>query len=288
MPGINSTGKPSTGDLFLGRGSVELALIDSTTGLPYDFRQVGNATAFTLNLETEKLEHQSSRSGVRAIDREIILQQKIGLTLTIDEVTNFENLANFLSGTATANNTNQASQATLTDEETANVSKGRSIDIRDSSGNRYYDISTTGAHLVVKTGTTGTPGATLILGTDYEVDYKWGTIFILEGASHTDGNPIFVTYTSQSGAGGIEANYDQVNMLTQSKVSAFLRFKAINPANNDTEILVDLHSVSLSADGDLALIGEEFAEMTLTGVAERNETGFPNEPVGKIVYHANA
>ena len=272
---------------------MELALIDTATGLPYNFRHVGNATAFNLNVETEKLEHQSSRSGVRSVDREVILQQKIGLTLTIDEITNFDNLSLFLSGATTASNTNQASQSSIAFLElVSSVQKGRSIEIRDSLNRRYYDISRNGAHLTVMTGTSGslTSGdvAELALGTDYEVDYIWGTILILEGSSHVNGDAIFIEYTSQAGAGGIEADYDQVNMLTESKVSAFLRFKGINPANSDRQILVDLHSVSLSADGDLSLIGEEFAELTLTGVAERNELGFPNEPVGKIIYHANA
>ena len=98
MPGVNLTGLPTTTDLFLGRGSVELGVLDTTTGKPTSFRHVGNATAFTLNVESEKLEHQSSRSGVRAIDREIVLSQKIGISLTLDEATNFDNLALFLSG----------------------------------------------------------------------------------------------------------------------------------------------------------------------------------------------
>lgn len=294
MPGINQTGKPSTSDLYLGRGAVELALIDAVTGKPYAFRHVGNATAFSLNLETEKLEHQSSRSGVRAIDREIILSQKIGISLTMDEATNFENLALFLSGTATAGVANPATSASITDRLiTDDAQPGRSYDLVDASGNRLYDIDSTGSPKAFSAASGGelishatTLGSATVRspGTDYELDPVWGTFFVVPGGAIAAGDSIWFSYTGVSS----EKSFDMVNMLTQSKQSAFLRFKGINPANSDRGILVDLHSVSLSADGEMPLIGEEFAELTLTGVAERNETGFPNVPVGQIIYHGDA
>lgn len=294
MPGVNLTGKPSTQDIYLGRGSVELALIGAD-GKPYEFRHVGNSNTLNLTVESEKLEHQSSRSGVRAIDREIVLSQKIGITLTTDESTNFENLAAFLSGTATAAVTNPATGASETDLQIVDsVALGRSYNLVDASGGRLMDIDASGTPLnfsgasggeLVAGTTTAGSGTTLVAGTDYELDATWGTFFILSTAPNvTAGDKIWFSYTGQ----GSEKAVDEVNMLTVSKQSAFLRFKGINPANSDKQILVDLHSVSLSADGELPLIGEEFAQLTLTGVAERNETGFPSAPVGKIYYHSDA
>lgn len=286
MPGVNRTGKPSTSDIYLGRGRVLLATLDTTTQKPHHFRHVGNTTAFSLNVESEKLEHQNSRSGVKAIDREITLSQKVGITLTLDEVLNFENLAQFLSGTAEKDVANIASAGDQTDVLLhADAVKGRSYQLVDSSGGRLYDISTNTAHLTVKSGS-GAVGAasTLTPGTDYEVDYKWGMVFLLSTGAHVDGNNLWFSYDSQ----GSEKVVDQVTMLTQSKQSVFLRFIGINPANSDKEILVDLHSVSLSADGELPLIGEEFSTLTLVGVAERNETGYPTAPVGRIYTHGDA
>mgnify|MGYP003556750194 FL=1 len=77
-------------------------------------------------------------------------------------------------------------------------------------------------------------------------------------------------------------------MQTITQPSYFLRFKGINPANNDRKFLLDLHSVSLAADGDFNWLGEEFAEMTLTGVAGRNELGYPSSPVGNIYIHGDS
>jgi len=284
MPGINKTGKPSTSDLYLGRGSVELAVINVLTGLPGDFRQVGNATAFALNVETEKLEHRNSRSGVRSVDREIILEQKVGVSLTMDETMNFDNLALFLSGQATGSVANPATASVTNALIATGAFKGRSYDLVNGSGARLMDTRGT---LTVKSGTAaGGSGAagTLVVSTSYEVDTTWGTVFIVPTGAFTEGHSIWISYVP---AGNEVAVY-QVNMLTKSKQSAFLRFKGINPGNSDQKILVDLHSVSLSADGDLSLIGEEFSELTVTGVAERNELGFPTAPTGRIYYHANA
>jgi hypothetical protein len=286
MPGVNVTGKPSTTDIFLGRGRVLLATLDTTTLKPFHFRHVGNATAFSLNVESEKLEHQNSRSGVKAIDREITLSQKVGISLTLDEVLNFDNLAYFFSGTAEKGVANIAAAGDITDLLIhADAIKGRSYQLVDSNGNRLYDISPTSAHLTIKSGS-GSVGAatTLVEGTSYEVDRKWGMVHLLSGGVHVDGHNLWFTYDSQ----GTEQVVDQVTMLTQSKTSVFLRFVGINPANSDKEILVDLHSVSLSADGELPLIGEEFATLTLVGVAERNETGYPTAPVGRVYFHGDA
>lgn len=283
MPGINRTGRPTTSDIFLGRGSVELAKLDAATGKPYDFRHVGNATAFSLNVETEKLDHKSSRSGVRAIDREIVLEQKVGITLTLDEVLNFDNLAAFLSG-STSTATNRAASSMAQTLQAASATKGYSYELRDGSGNRLYDLKAAGGSLEVRTASAA--GAVLVEGTDYEVDRRWGTVFLLTtGSTHTSGTALYAAYTP---SGAEAAEYDQVTMLTTSKQSVFLRYKGINPVNNDQQILVDLHSVSLSADGEVPLIGEEFSELTLTGVAERNETGYASAPTGRVYFHENA
>jgi hypothetical protein len=290
MPGINTSGKPQTTDLYLGRGEVMLGTLNATTGKPEHFRTIGNCKNLTLTVETERLEHQSSRTGVRSVDREIVLSQKIAVGLTFDEVTNFENLADFLAGEAAKGVANIASDpgsaATMTDRLIhADALKGKHYELRNTAEERLYDLSTTPAHLVVKSGS-GSVGAasTLVRNVDYEVDYVWGTIFLLSTGAHVDGNNLWFTYTSQAN----EQSIQQVTMLTKSKLSVFLRFKAINPANDNRKMLVDLHSVSLSADGELALISDEFGEMTMAGVAERNETGFPTAPTGRIYYHADA
>lgn len=285
MAGINRTGKPRSADYLLGRGSIEIAPLDSVTGKPLGFRHLGNCTAFSLNIESEKLEHQNSRTGVRTIDREIVLSQKVNVSVTLDEALNFENLALFFAGTASTI-TNPAAAGGVTDQLVIQAgAEGRSYELRKSDGSRLMDINS--GSLTVKSGTFvgGAGAATTLTGAgNIEIDPVWGTIFIPSGSSFVDGHAIWFSYTSA----GTEKAVDMVTLQTTSKVSYFLRFKAINPADNDRKILLDLHSVSLAADGDFNWIGEEFAELTLTGVAERNETGYSTAPTGRIYYHGDA
>lgn len=287
MPGINRTGKPNSSDYWLGKGSVHLATIDTTTGRPIGFRHLGNSVGLSTGLESDVLEHFNSRSGIKVVDREIPLSQKVNISLTLDEIANFQNLELFLAGTAVKDAAktaggNAAKTDSVTDELlTLAAYKGLSYDMVTAAGLRFYDLKGT---LVVKSGASSAAN-TLLLGTDYEVDAKWGTIFLLSTSStFVDGHRLYFSYTSA----GTEATVDLVNMLTKSKISAFLRFKGINPAASDKQMLIDFHSVSLKADGDLSWIGEEFSEMTLTGVAEKNELGYPSSPVGRIYYHTGA
>lgn len=284
MPGINTTGKPQTSDILLGRGSIKLALLDSG-GKPLGFRHIGNCKVFSLGLEKETLEHKSSRSGVATIDREIALSQKINITVTFDEILNFQNLATFLSGSASQSVTNRAATGTITDAVLAPVSadtkKGLTYELRDSTGARLYDINP--GDLTIKSGAS-LGAASALSGANIEVDARFGTVFIPSTSSFTNGHGLWFSYTST----GTEKAVDVVDMMTVSKQSYYLRFEGINAANNDKRFLVDLHSVSLTADGDLALLGDEFAEATVTGVAERNETGFPTSPVGRIIIHGDS
>lgn len=286
MPGVNRTGKPTTSDLWLGRGSLHIAPLDATTGKPLGFRHLGNLVALTVSAETETLEHFSSRSGIKVADREILLSQKLNISVTLDETANFENLALYLSGQASKDNTNRAATGgNITDRLiTADAFKGLSYELSDSSGARLYDIVPGNLTLKSHATTLGSAVA-LTLGTDYEIDERWGTIFLLStGSTHVDGNSLWFSYTSA----GTEKTVDIVNMLTTSSITGFLRFKGINPANSDKQMLIDWHSVVLKADGELGLIGEEFAELSLSGVAGKNELGYPTAPVGRIYYHGDA
>lgn len=286
MPGINTTGRPQTSDILLGRGAIKVAAIDAATGKPKGFRHYGNVKAFSLGLEKETLEHRSSRSGVATIDREIPLSQKINVSITFDEILNFQNLADFLSGTAAAGVTNRAATGNITDAVLAPVSaetvKGLTYELRDASGARLYDINP--GSLTVKSGATLGGAGALTGALNLEVDARFGTVFIPSGSTFTNGHGLWFSYTSA----GTEKAIDQVTMLTTAKTSYFVRFEGINAANNDKRFLVDLHSVSLTADGELGFISDEFGEATLTGVAERNELGYPTAPVGRLYIHGDS
>lgn len=83
---------PSTDNFTLGKGIVSFNKKDTTSGLYLGERDLGNAPAFSFTVAIEKLEHFSSRGGLKAKDKEIISQITPSLAFTLDEI-NAENLS---------------------------------------------------------------------------------------------------------------------------------------------------------------------------------------------------
>lgn len=266
MPGRNTTGIPNTQDYNLGRGIVYFApLVDN---LPGAYRDLGNAPEFNISIETETVEHQSSRQGLRVVDKEVVISQKVTLSLTLDEF-NHENLALVFSG-ETADHTNAAIAGFAEHEMIAAVELGRHYDIVNAAGARAYDIES--SDLLVENA--DTPGV-LVEGTDYTLDLEMGTIFFLSSATGISaGEAVDVTLTAEVTAGAVH----EVRGLKSSAVTGALKFVSINPANNDKKTEYQFHQVALKPTGDLALISDEFGTMTLEGAAERNLIASPNSP----------
>ena len=287
MAGLNTTGAANTADYNLGRGKLYLA--DLTSGLPGDagWRDLGNCPEFNINVEVETLEHLSSRSGLKTTDKEVIISQKVNLSFQLDEI-NFQNMALFFSG-ASADEaiTNPAIAGVAERELIASCPDyaavgGRWYELKDASGVRCYDIDAT--KLTMNSDTGGADNL-LVEGTDYDVDEELGMVFIKSTATLVDAGDD-ITFALAADAGAV--NPDEVKALTQTNVTAALKFVAINPANNDVKVEYQFHQVQLKADGDFALIGDEFTTMGFTAVAESNETADADSPTLTIRTHANA
>jgi hypothetical protein len=88
---------PSTTLYTLGKGVVSIAEYDDN-GTLGEYSDMGNAPAFSFELNEEKLEHYSSRSGAKRKDKEVTIQVGYMLTFTLDEFS-VSNLVKFLRGT---------------------------------------------------------------------------------------------------------------------------------------------------------------------------------------------
>lgn len=278
--GLNTTGLPNTGDYNLGRGIVYVA--ELLLGVPDDagWRDLGNAPEFNVTNEVETLEHQSSRQGLKVTDKEVIISQKVSLAFQLDEI-NFQNLALLFSGSSVSEpdiNPAIAGFGPIDQTSVAGATLGRYYDIRDGiaqTGLRAYDIDKT---LLTVNETSGAP-VLLVEDVDYTVDEKMGRVFLLTGAVNIiDGEPFSVTLTADAGA----ASADEVRALTQTNVTVALKFIAENPANNDVQREYQFHQVGLKADGDFALIGDEFTTMGFTAVAEAQPLADPDSPTVTI------
>lgn len=253
---------PSTDNYTLGKGVVYFNRKDLTSGLMTGERDLGNAPAFSFNVSLEKLEHFSSRGGLRAKDKEIISQITPGISFTLDEVT-AENLALLVLA-----DIESVTQTTLAiTNEVHKVTKGTRVDLLGRA------IS-----LVTVTGPSATPPYSN--GTDYIIDTaldddKIGRIFIPMTSTIPDGSNIEVDYTRGS------VTYTKVKAFKQTQVEGFLRFVSDNPAGTQQEL--QIWRCSLTPTGDTAMIGEDWSTLGFSGEILKDSTGHPDSPYMDIL-----
>lgn len=288
MGGLNTTGANNTNDYSLGRGKLYAAVLSN--GVPDDngWRDLGNCTEFNVSQEVETLEHLNSQAGLKTVDKEVVLSQKMNLAFSLDQI-NFQNMALFFSGDSVDDAITNPAVAGVADVALIasapdySAIGGRWYDLKSSAGVRIYDIDKT--KLSLASDTAGADNA-LVEGTDYDVDEKWGRVFIRPGTTLVDpGDDVEFTLTADAAA----VAPDEVRGLTQTSVIVALKFIAANPASNDAETEFQFHQVSLKPEGDFSLIGDDWTTMGFTAKAESNPTlGGSTSPYVTARTHVNA
>jgi hypothetical protein len=273
--GRNLTGKPQTKDYSLGRGIVYAALLDAN-GKPKAYRDLGNCPNFTTTLSTQTLEHQSSRQGLKITDKEVTISQKCELGFSLDEV-NDENVAFFFAGeeaTPTNGSIVGINPSGYQMVANGNLESGRWYDLVNQAGNRCYNISSADLSIV----TAETVPVALVKDTDYEVDEEMGRIFTMSTSAKITtaiaaGKGLNVTLAANAGAGAVQ----EVRALTKQTVTVAIKFISQNPAYNNAASEYEFHQVNMKAEGDLALIGDNWEELKFKGTAETN-SAYPSSP----------
>lgn len=269
MVGINTTGAPNTRDYTLGRGIVRLAAL-TAAGLPDadGFRDLGNATEFNITVASEDVRHQNSRSQLKFTDKRCTISQEVGISYILDEM-NYQNLADFFSGeTGTYDNPHDG---TWTGHELAIIAAvlkvGNWYQLRDDTGLRVYDLSAGSLVYTLEVDPGGTPA--VLDTTDYEIDEDMGLIRFLSTGTNSLADADVIGWEISVGA-AVPQDLDEVSALTQADVSGALMFVQTNACDEGNKSEYLFHKVSLSADGDLPLIGDEIQTASFTGVAEVN------------------
>jgi hypothetical protein len=283
MAGSNTTGLPQTKDYSLGRGTLYIAKLNTSTGLPNadGYRDVGNVPDFSISINIEELLHQSSRQGLKVTDKRVVTSQTMNISLSLDELSS-ENMALFFSGDTLESVTNPAVAGFSSVALTTDVALGRWYDIVNGSGVRCVDLDA--SKVAVKGGASGTTALTE--GADYTLDLKMGRIFTLAvPATLIAGDNLNVVLTADAGAA---ATLDQVLSLTKSSEQLVLKFISENPANDDEQVEFQFHSATLSAEGDFSLIGDDWTKMQLKGVAQQESVATGTARTLTITTHANA
>lgn len=268
MPGLNTTGAPNNRDYTLGRGIVRMAALNAS-GLPNTdgFRDLGNAPEFNVTLSVEDVRHQSSRTQLKFTDKRCTISQEVGLSFILDHI-EFANLSDFFAGsTSTYDNPHDTTFDHPDAIVTTSVKLGNWYQLKDDDGARVYDLGAAGVVYSFEEDPAGTP-TTLVEGTDYELDKPMGLVRFLPTATNVAAGDT-VGFAITTGATTAQ-DLSEVAALQRSDVTGAIQFIQENACDsgNKTEYL--FHKVSLSPDGDLPLIGDEFMQMSFTGVAEVN------------------
>lgn len=274
----NTSGKADPKFYRLGRGIVQAAFLDAN-GKPKGYRDLGNSPEFGVTVEAETLEHQSSRTGLKKKDLELVLSQDVSLSFQLEEIS-AENVALFFAGDVSQkeNLTKDGMGATgagIVVIEKGDIELGTWIDIIDASGNRAYDIDGLDLELL----TVDAAGSTQAVvpntsDADYEVDKEMGRLFLKESSTVlqtavTDGDGLAVYIAA---AGSAPDKLDVVTPLTKSRTTVAIKFLAenANSETNDPRTEMNFWNVVLTPDGDMPLISDEIASMGFNGACTQS------------------
>jgi hypothetical protein len=248
------------------RGKVYLGVRDND-GKPGPMKFVGCADALAIAMSVETFEHTSKCDSNDAIDFRGTKSQSAEVSLTLTELSK-DNLKLALLGDSQA----ASSPGTVTGEA---LPSGIVTGDRVILGGATPHQTITGLVLT----DTGSPGGTLVAGTDYTLDAEHGTVEFLTTPD-----------------GDVEADYGYtdlayVSMFTAGAQEYWLRFDNVNKADADEPGVVDLYRVRLEPLANLDLLSDELAQLELSGavlVDDKKSSAGALGQFGRITYPAGA
>lgn len=222
---------------FVGQGKVFIGQRDNL-GNPEALRYVGNVPSLKFSLKTDVIEHKESASGQRATDARIIKGKSAEFNCSLEDF-NQENLALVLYGASS-----QVAAGTVTAEAfPAGLVAGDFVALK---GQKVSSV-------VIKDSAAAP--ATLVAGTDYELNADHGTVRILNVGAYVQ--PFKADYAK----GAVTS----INMLTQPLPERFIRFEGLNIADGNKPVLIELYRVAVDPLKELMMIGENVASFDLSG-----------------------
>lgn len=248
---------------FLGRGKLYVDRWDSS-GVSTGERFVGNASVYEPQAPDDEVVeiYDYAEATTPLIDKQVT-RRKMAMNATLHEFS-AKNVALALFGTVSAL---EQSASSAVDEAPVPWQ------------GTYMKLEFSQVSSVVITGTGGTP--TYVENTDYSVDAVSGRIYIFttaEGGSITDELVLEVSYDYAADASAT------ILAGMSTTIEGLLRFIG-EPKQGPTYELVVWH-FSLSTEGALAMISDEYGEMSLTFEVLADTANHPTEHYYRVTERA--
>lgn len=247
----------------VGRGTVYFDKFQQGTNRKTGEMYFGNTPEFTINTDSETLDHYSSDHGMRVMDASVLLEASQGGTFTCDNI-NADNLALWFLGDV---ETTAQTQQTGVKEIFNPVLRGRYYQLGASDVNptgvrniTNFQMVAADASVSISTGTgdiSTIPGAVVVPPAgNYEVDLLTGRVYIEPDSEALAGNmQIAVQFDV--------AEQNRTLVVGKSNmVYGALRMISDNAVGLNKNYYFP--KVSLAPDGDYALKGDDWQVMSFT------------------------
>lgn len=234
----------------LGRGKVYISRYANGVA-DGAYRYIGNTPEFSLNIESETLDHYSSDEGIREKDDSVPLEVNRTGSMTTDNI-DPSNVALFFFGSESV--ITQASVASSV-ETLSTIEAGNGYKLGVTAGNPagFFGIDPTGFQVNVNPAASGT---LLVVDVDYEIDYENGMIHFLDGSLlAVDGVDIDVTYA-------VAASTRSRVISGSEPIECAIRYVTKNPKGDNCSFFFPY--VKLTPNGDYALKGDEWQQIPLS------------------------
>ncbi len=229
--------------LFSFQGKVSLAKIDNATGAVSAYRRIGNVPEFTIEMDSDQVDHFESMSGARTKDAVLVHAKSMTLAGQIEEASS-ENLS-----WATNGRIKQITGGAKTGE----VSPAGLV------AGSVWALKGQNVTALTITDSKGSP--VTVDPADYTLDAAFGTVTMVDVTGYT--LPLIAAYT--------DGNTTAVTFMTDDTQLYALRFEGINTVDGK-KVLVELYRTQKDPTGSIPLINEGFGQLSIAGEALADST----------------
>lgn len=250
---------PSSENLLLGKGQLFFDRFDAN-GVSTGRVHMGNIDTFEITTSDDNVEKYSAMSAGAPLYKRVNRKRTVTCRVTGDEF-NADNLALMIMGSKSV----LAQAATpVVDEALAPA----------TVPGAYYKTAKLGPISAVTMEFGGVAG---VLNTDYAIiNADVGLVRVLPGTALTGAVTISYTPTAYT---------DEVTVVSGGDsgiVQGSLLF--IGDPSAGPKVMVEVWSVSVTPDGALGLISEDFAQLSLNMAVQADEAGHPDSPLYNVTY----